>query len=89
MANLDTLDRNDLYKEIADLARDQGVSDQPTWDELVDEVIDSHLEMGELNADQDLENVRTLLHEAWEEYKRESGPERPEAIDEDPTAPRP
>ncbi len=87
MANLDTLDRNDLLKEITESAREQGVTDQEGWDELVEETIDSHLSIGELDPDQDLEGARALLKLAWEEYQNEAGQESPAAINEDPQAP--
>lgn len=87
MANLDTLDRNDLLKELFDLAREQGVADKEAWDDLADEVIDSHVSLAELDPDQDLLGVQTLLKMAWDEYRRTSGQESPRAIDEDPEAP--
>ena len=85
--NLDTLNRAELYEEVAGLARDQGIADQAEWNELCDEVIGSHFDIGELNDDQDLEGVKEALHMAWAEYQRESGPESMNAIAEDPTSP--
>lgn len=86
MANLDTLDRNDLLKELFDLAREQGVADKMVWDDLADEVIDSHVSLAELDPDQDLLGLQTLLKNSWDEYRRTSGEETPTAIDEDPEA---
>jgi uncharacterized protein YihD (DUF1040 family) len=74
--HLDTLSRDELFKEIADLAREQGVADESMWKELVDQVIDSHLELGELDKDQDLVGLKTILQDSWGEYKREMGQER-------------
>jgi len=87
MANLDTLNRAELFDEVAELARAQGISDQAEWNELVDEVLDSHFNIGELNDDQDIEGMREVLHLAWNEYQRESGPESSAAIAEDPREP--
>ncbi len=87
MPNLDTLTRSELYKEIADLARDEGITSQDDWNELADEVIESHLDLGELDPDQDVEGLRAALHASWDTYQSESAPESDSAVDEDPEAP--
>lgn len=87
MSNLDTLNRGELYKEIADLARDEGITNQDDWNELVDEVMESHLDLGEMDPDQDVEGRRATLHSAWDEYRLESAPESESAVGEDPEAP--
>ena len=87
MPRLDTLNINDLYKEIADLAREQGVESDEMWNELVEQVVQSHLELGELDEDQEINAFREKLEGMWEEYKRNSGPESMHAIDEDPRKP--
>jgi uncharacterized protein YihD (DUF1040 family) len=85
--NLDTLNREELFRELVELAKEEGVTSQEMWNELVDEVLDSHLDIGELNADQDLEGVKAQLNGMWEEYVREAAPESVGAISEDPEAP--
>ncbi len=86
--NLDTLSTAELYSEIADLARDQGVTSQDTWNQLCDDVLESHENLAELNDDQDIEQQRLALHDLWNEYSVESAPESANAISEDPEAPR-
>ena len=85
--NLDTLNRAELFEEIAELAREQGITDQAEWNELCDELVDSHADIGELSDDQDLDAVKEALHMSWNEYQRESGPESMNAIAEDPNFP--
>ncbi len=87
MSHLDTLNLKDLYTEISELARAQGISSHDDWKELVSEVLDSHFDIGELNDDQDLEGHREMLISKWEQYQRESAPETGDAIAEDPDAP--
>ncbi|HWQ99657.1 MAG TPA: hypothetical protein VN397_02295 [Candidatus Methylomirabilis sp.] len=87
MTNLDTLNRGELYNEIAELARDGGVTSQDDWNELCDETIESHLDIGEMDPDQDVEGLRQALHMAWDEYRIESAPESDAAVGEDPGAP--
>lgn len=84
---LDTLNRDDLFKEISELARDQGVSGKDEWMDLIDEVVESHLSLGELDPDQEITSTKEHLREMWDEYQRESGPESAGAVAEDPDAP--
>ncbi len=67
-----TLTVDDLYGEIADLARDQGVSTQEVWNDLVDEVVDGHTDLGEIDAEEDTEGMKRDLRAMWGEYKIES-----------------
>lgn len=72
---LDTLSHGELFEEIADLAREQGVADEQAWNELVGETLESHLALGELDKDMDLENLQTILNGMWESYKHEADAE--------------
>lgn len=72
---LTTLTTQDLYEEIADLARGQGAGEQGAWNELVDEVVDSYLDLGELDKDQDIEGMKDVLKAKWEAYKAEEAEE--------------
>lgn len=85
--NLDTLNQSNLYTEIAELAREEGISNQTEWNELVDEVVESHEDIGELNADQPLEETKEMLKMSWSQYLRESGQESGSAVAEDPRDP--
>jgi hypothetical protein len=69
---LTTLTTEDLYEEISDLARDQGVSSKEQWDEMVEDVVEDHLELGELDLDQDTEGIKDTLKARWGAYKKES-----------------
>ncbi|MCR4278897.1 MAG: hypothetical protein NUV81_03270 [bacterium] len=82
--NLDTLNRDDLFKEVSDLARDQGVMDQEMWKEITDEVVDSHLDLGELDPDQNLVALKEILYGAWDEYVREAGVESEGIVQDEP-----
>jgi hypothetical protein len=85
--NLDTLNQGELFTEIAELARVEGIANQVEWNELVDEVIESHEDLGELNNDQALGQLREALKLSWAQYERDAGPESSSAIAEDPRDP--
>lgn len=73
---LTTLTVAELYEEIADLARDQGVSDKERWLELVEEVMESHLSLGEIDLDEDTEGMKEMLSGRWVSYKKELAEEQ-------------
>lgn len=71
--HLDTLSTDDLYSEISDLAQERGISAQEQWNELVEAVIEDHLELGELNSDQNLMAKQEVLKSRWADYQTERG----------------
>lgn len=73
-----TLTPNQLYEEIADLARDQGVDSKDRWQELVEEVVESHLSLGEIDLDDDTEGIKETLTTRWKVYKEELADEQGE-----------
>lgn len=75
---LTTLTADELYDEIADLARDQGVSDKERWDELAEEVLESHLSLGEIDLDEDTEGIKEIISGRWVSYKKELAEEQGE-----------
>jgi len=85
--NIEPLTSEDIYNEIADLARDQGIANQEDWDNLVNETVESHLTLGELNPDQGIEGMKDDLSLRWKTYKHLAGQETPDAISEDPDFP--
>ena len=87
MIKLDTLNRGELFNELSELARAQGTKSKSEWSELVDEVLDSHLEDAELDPDGDLEGLKTVLTDMWETYESTAGEESVSQISEDPEAP--
>jgi len=87
MTRLDTLNLHDLYNEVADLARKNGVAERRGWDSLVEKVLLGHLNLAEFDEDQEIEAFKTKLQDQWDEYKRRGQVESMHAIDEDPRAP--
>lgn len=70
--SITTLTLEDLYLELSDLARDQGINEKEAWDELIDEVVEGHLDLGELDLEQDTEGMKELLRARWPAFKKES-----------------
>jgi hypothetical protein len=66
---LTSLTTEEILQEIHDLAQYQGIATRAAWDELVDEVIDAHLDLAEFNKDEDLEELKETLKAGWSEYR--------------------
>jgi len=80
---LTSLTAAELFEEIADLAREQGVADQETWDGMVEEIIEDHLALGEIDLDEDVEGIRKTLRLKWATYKDEESVEAVGGIKEE------
>lgn len=65
----------DLYQEIAEIARENSVSSAVEWEEIVSDVIDGYLDMGEMDLDQDTEGYKVSLSLLWGRFKKESAEE--------------
>lgn len=62
----------DLYQEIAEVARENSVLNQEEWNDLVDEIIEGYVDMGEMHPDQDVEGYKVSLAPLWDRFKKES-----------------
>lgn len=83
--SITTLTHDELLQELYDLAQYQGVTTQEAWDELVEEVVNAHLDLGELSDDEDIEAITETLCTAWSEYEKDKAePDQfPEEEDKD------
>lgn len=77
-----TLTVEDMYNEVGDLARDQGVATKEQWDELVEDVVEDHLDLGELDLDQDTEGMKEVLQSRFGSWKKESALDDDEMIED-------
>lgn len=66
--NLSTSDQ-EIFSDVVERGIELGVSTQEAFNELVDEVIEAHREIGELSDDQDLIGDGAVIKERWEEYQ--------------------
>lgn len=66
-----SLSNDDLYREIVELAREQAATTRELWNEIVDEVVEGHIDLGELDADQNTEGMKEVLRAKWNMFKDE------------------
>ena len=64
-----SFDSSELFTEVADRARGEGITDQAGWDDLVDAVIDEHLSIGEMDKDDDLVNLGEVLKARFADFE--------------------
>jgi hypothetical protein len=55
------------------------VKSKEAWDDLVDEVIEDHVDLGQMDPDQDTENWKEVLKHRWQEYRVENADRMEEA----------
>jgi hypothetical protein len=66
--NLATSDQ-EIFEDVCDQGIAAGVTTQEAFNELVDEVIEAHREVGELADDQDLIGDEAAIKARWGEYQ--------------------
>lgn len=64
-----TLDANQIFDEIVARGKAELIVHKEAYDSLVEEVIEAHIDLGELNVDDDTEGWETQLKDRWDEYQ--------------------
>jgi acetyl-CoA carboxylase alpha subunit len=60
-----------LSEEVVERARESGVNSKEAWDELVDEIIDEHINWGEVDVDDDVNAIKEALEDRWKSFEEE------------------
>lgn len=58
----------DLFEEIAERGRNDLIHDKEGYDMLVEEVIEEHQDLDEIDIDSDNEAIETKLKDRYQEY---------------------
>ncbi|KKR83902.1 MAG: hypothetical protein UU48_C0014G0011 [Candidatus Uhrbacteria bacterium GW2011_GWF2_41_16] len=67
------VDREGLFEEIVERGREEGVSDEEGYHELIDAVIEEHRGMGEIHDDTSYQSMAEALRLRWSEYREALG----------------
>lgn len=62
--NMDT-----FFDEICTRGREQGITTQTQFDDLVEEVIEEHRSIGEIHDDEETEDMEEQLRGKWAQYQ--------------------
>lgn len=63
-------------EEVIAKAREEGVTSAEAWNDLVEQVLDDHARVGEVDSDDDLTAMREALQSRWGDYEAELGVNR-------------
>jgi len=66
-----TLNLEELFEEVKGRATDEGAVSKEEWDDIVDDVLDSKREFGEMHDDEDQVQIREALKMRFEEFETE------------------
>ncbi len=66
-------DRELVWSEIVERAREQAVTSQEAFHELVDDYFMERLEVGELDEDQNVQELAAEIKGRWEDFKIDLG----------------
>ncbi len=69
MVELPNFNLEDLLGEVTERARENGVSSQEGWNELVEEILEEHINWGEMDIDDDITTIREALQEGWVKFE--------------------
>jgi hypothetical protein len=58
-------DLHEVFNEIINRLQDEGAFDREAYDDMVDEVLEEKVDMGELSIDDDIEVYKEQLRTRW------------------------
>ena len=59
----------DVIQEVRGRAETEGVGTPSAWNEIVDEVIEDHVDLGQIDPDQNTEQWKEVVKHMWNEYR--------------------
>lgn len=60
-----------FFNQVKNRARAEGVASREEWDDIVEEMIDERLNVGEFDKDENLEGMKEMMQERYNEYEAE------------------
>ena len=65
------LNEEQFFNQIKNRARGEGIASREEWDDIVEEMINERLNVGEFDKNEDLEGLKEALKTRHEEYEGE------------------
>lgn len=65
------LDSEQLFQEVVERGRREGVANQEAFHQMVENVVNDHLRDGEVDEDQDIGSLTLGLIGRWRDYQKE------------------
>lgn len=73
MTDIITFDREVVWNELLDRAREAGLNNEEAFHELVDDYFNERLQVGELDEDQDIHELAAEVKGRWADFKSDLG----------------
>lgn len=62
------VDRETIFQEVIERGRNEGIADREAFHDLVEEIIQEHLQVGEMHDDQPTVDISEQLKARWVDY---------------------
>jgi polyhydroxyalkanoate synthesis regulator phasin len=69
----------DVIQEVRERAETEVVGTQSAWNEIVEEVIEDHVDLGQIDSDQNTEQWKEVVQHMWKDYRLERAVEEGES----------
>ena len=66
-----TLNIEDIFEEIKEVAFAEGAFSRDEWTDIVDDILDSKRDSGEIHDDVDWEEIRAALVERFDQFEND------------------
>ena len=63
---------NDLYEEVVERAKEQGVTTEEQWNDIVEAILAERADWGEVDIDDDVVGMRDALNLRWKEFEEKT-----------------
>lgn len=67
------VDREAIFEEVVERGREQGVTSQEAYNDLVEEVIENHRGLAEIHDDSPTEDLEAQMRGRWMDFKEALG----------------
>ncbi len=64
-------DTNKLYREVAERAKANGVTNQEAWDGIVDEIVEEYISEGGISPEEDTNEIVEELRVRYPEFEEQ------------------
>jgi hypothetical protein len=67
--DITSFSRSDLKRELFDTAQIETPDSQEAWNAIVDDMVENHVDLGQLDEDQDTGGIKEYLYTLWSEFQ--------------------
>ncbi len=61
----------DVIAEVTERAETEGIATEAAWHEMVEEIVEDHVDLGQIDPDQNTEQWKEVVKHMWKDYRLE------------------